>query len=85
MVELLNSVTSYEAPDPGRVRVTEIPESDIKSDDLVYPKANTSSSHSDDEWYVDREAVEIQHRRQRDAKQTKNSKIVCLIQVEYKI
>ena len=29
--DLLNSITSYEAPDPGRVRVTEIAESDIES------------------------------------------------------
>ena len=56
--DLLNSITSYEAPDPGRVRVTEIVESDIESDDLVDPNAVTSSSSSDDEWYLDREAVE---------------------------
>ena len=37
------------------------------------------------EWYLDLEAVETQHRSQRDAKQTKNSKVVCLIEVEYKI
>ena len=59
--DLLNSITSYEAPDPGRFRVTEIAESDIESDDLVDPNAVTSSSSSDnedDEWYLDREAVE---------------------------
>ena len=54
--DLLNSVTSYEAPDPGRIRVTEIAESDIESDGLVDPHAVTSSSPSDDEWYLDREA-----------------------------
>ena len=56
--DLLNSITSYEDPDPGRIRVTEIAESDIESDDLVDPNAVTSSSSSDDEWYFDREAVE---------------------------
>ena len=56
--DLLNSITSYEAPDPGRFRVTEIAERDIESDDLVDPNAVTSSSSSDDEWYLDREAVE---------------------------
>ena len=56
--DLLNSITSYEAPDPGRVCVTEIAESDIESDDLVDPNAVTSSSPADDEWYLDREAVE---------------------------
>ena len=55
---LLNSITSYESPDPGRIRVTEIVESDIESDDLNDPNAVTSSSPSDDEWYLDREAVE---------------------------
>ena len=33
--DLLNSFTSYDAPVPDRIRVTEIAESDIKSDDLV--------------------------------------------------
>ena len=47
--DLLISITSYEAPDPGRIRVTEIAESDIESDDLVDPNAVTSSSSSDDE------------------------------------
>ena len=28
--------------------------------------------------------LKIQHRSQRDAKQTKNSKVGCMIQVEYK-
>ena len=58
MRDLLNSITTYEAPDPGRIRVTEIAESDTESDDLVDPNAVTSSSPSDDEWYLDREAVE---------------------------
>ena len=40
------------------VRVTEIDESDIESDDLVDPNAVTSSSPSDGEWYLDREPVE---------------------------
>ena len=56
--DLLNSITSYEAPDPGRIRVTENAESDIESNDLVDPNAVTSSSPSDDDWYLDREAVE---------------------------
>ena len=56
--DLLNSIPSYEAPDPGRISVTEIAESDIESDDLVDPNAVTFSSPSDDEWYLDREAVE---------------------------
>ena len=57
--DLINSITTYEAPDPGRIRVTEIAESDIESDDLVDPNEVTSSSPSDDEWYLDREAVEV--------------------------
>ena len=56
--DLLNSIPSYEAPDPGRICLTEIAESDIESDDLVDPNAVTFSSPSDDEWYLDREAVE---------------------------
>ena len=56
--DLLNSITSYETPDPGRVRVTEIAESDIEIYNLVDPNAVTSSSPSDDEWYLDREAIE---------------------------
>ena len=56
--DLLNSITSYEAPDPGRIRVSEIAESDIESDHLVDPNAVIFSSSSDDEWYLDREAVE---------------------------
>ena len=55
--DLLRSITSCEAPDPGTIRVTEI-ESDSENDDLVDPNAVTSSSPSDDEWYLDREAVE---------------------------
>ena len=55
---LLNSVTSYEAPDPGRVRVTEIAENTIENDGLVDTNAVTFFSSSDDEWYRDREAVE---------------------------
>ena len=57
MRDLVNSVTSYEAPDPGGIRVTEIAESAIESDDLVLLNAVTSSLSSDDEWYLDREAV----------------------------
>ena len=45
--DLLNSFTSYDAPFPRRIRVTETAESDIKSDDLVNPIAVTSS---DNEW-----------------------------------
>ena len=68
--DLLNSITSFEALDPGRIRVTEIAESDIESDDffrskcshfffvLVDPNAVTSSSSLNDEWYLDREANE---------------------------
>ena len=56
--DLLKRVTSYEAPDLGRIRVTEIAESNIESDDLVDPNAVTSSSPSDDECYLDREAIE---------------------------
>ena len=56
--DLLNSITSYEAPNPGRTRVTNTAESNIGSDDLVDPNAVTSSSSWDDEWYLDREAVE---------------------------
>ena len=56
--DLLNSITSYEAPDPGRIRVTENAETDIAKDDLVDPNAVTSSSPSDEEWHLDREAVE---------------------------
>ena len=44
--------------DPGRVRVAEIDESDIESDDLVDPNAVNSSSPSDDEMYLDRETIE---------------------------
>ena len=47
--DLLNSMTSCEAPDPVRIRVTENAESVIESDDLVDPNAVTSPS--DDEWY----------------------------------
>ena len=79
--DLLNRVSSYEAPDPGRIRVTEIAESNIESDDLVDANAVTSSSPSDDERYLDREAVEDSATQSRDAKQTKNSKV----QVKYKI
>ena len=69
--ELLNSFTSYEAPDPGRIRVTEIAESDNKSDDLVDPNAVTSSSSSDDTMNGTSTAKQLstQHRSQRDAKQ----------------
>ena len=56
--DLLNSITSYEASDLGRIRVTEIGESDSESGDLVDPSTAASSSSSDDEWYLDREAVE---------------------------
>ena len=45
--DLLNSFTNYDIPFPGRIRVTETAESDIKSDDLVNPIAVTSS---DNEW-----------------------------------
>ena len=47
--DLLNSISSYEPPESGRIRVTEIAESDIESDDLVGPNAVTSASSSDDE------------------------------------
>ena len=47
--DLLNSVSSYQAPDSGWIRVKEIAESDIESNDLVDPSAVTSSSPSDDE------------------------------------
>ena len=47
--DILNSVTSYQALDSGWIRVKEIAESDIESDDLVDPSAVTSSSPSDDE------------------------------------
>ena len=55
--DLLNVFTNYEAPGPGRIRVTEIAESNIESDGLVNLNAVTSSP-SDDELYLDREAVE---------------------------
>ena len=55
--DLLNVFTNYEAPDPGRFRVTEIAENNIESDGLVDLNAVTSSP-SDDEWYLDRETVE---------------------------
>ena len=45
--DILNSVTSYEAPDSGKIRVKENAESDIESDDLVDPNGVTSSSPSD--------------------------------------
>ena len=83
--DLLNIITSYEAPDPGRIRVKEIAESDIESDDLVDPNAVTSSSSSDDEWYLDREAVEDSAPQSKRRKTNKKLKVMCLIQVEYKI
>ena len=58
MRDLLSCITSYEALDPGRNRFTETAESNLESDDLVDPNAVTSSSSSDDAWYLDREAVE---------------------------
>ena len=48
--DILNSVTSYEAPDSGKICVKESAESDIESDDLVDPNGVTSSSPSDHEW-----------------------------------
>ena len=75
--DLLNRVTSYEAPDPGRTRVTEIDESNIESDDLVDPNAVTSSSPLDDECYFDREAIEDsapQSKRKRSQVKKKNKK-----------
>ena len=84
--DLLNSVTSYEAPDPGRVRVMEIAENTIENDGLVDTNAVTSFSSSDDEWFLDREAVEDSAPRSKRRKiNLKNSKVVCLIQVKNKI
>ena len=56
--DMLNSVTSNEVLDPGRIRVIEIAEGDIESDELVDPNEVTPFSPSDHEWYLDREAVE---------------------------
>ena len=56
--DLLNTVKNYETPDPGRIRVMQNAESDIKSDYLTDPNAATSSSSSGDEWYLDREVIE---------------------------
>ena len=71
--DLLNSNTRYEAPVPGRIRATEIAESDIESDDLVDPNAVTISSSSDYEWYLDREAVE--NSAPRSKRRTTNKKL----------
>ena len=72
MKDLLNSITSYESPDPDRICVTEIAESDIESNDLVDPNAVSSSSPSDDEWYLDREAVEDSALQSKRRKTNKN-------------
>ena len=58
MRDLLSCITSYEALDPGRNRVTETAESNLERDDLVDPNAVISSSSSDNECYLDREAIE---------------------------
>ena len=74
MRDLVNRVTSYEVPDPGRIRVTEIAERNIEIDELVNPNTVTSSSFSDDERYLDTSTakqLKIKYRSQRDAKQTK--------------
>ena len=73
--DLLNSITRYEAPDPGRFRVTEIAESDIESDELVDPNAVISSSPSDDEWYLYLEAVEDSAPQSKRRKTNKTLKI----------
>ena len=83
--DLLKSITSYEAPDPGRIRNTEKAESNIESDDSVDPKAVTSSLSSDDEWDLVLEAVEDSSPQSKRRKTNKNSKVVCWIQVKNKI
>ena len=47
--DLLNTVKNYETPDPGRIRVMQNAESDIKIDYLTDPNAATSSLSSGDE------------------------------------
>ena len=71
-------------PDPGRFRVIQLDESEL-IDDLIDPNADISSSFSDDEWYLDREGVEDTAPPSKVRKTNTNSKIVCLIQVKYKI
>ena len=83
--DLLNRVTSYEAPDPGGIRVTEITASNIESDDLVDPKQSLLLRLRMMNGTSTAKQLKIQHRSQRDAKQTKNSEVVFLIQVKFKI
>ena len=48
----------FQTPDPGFARLDQIHESDLDSDDIADLSAETSSSESSDNSFLDREAVE---------------------------